>query len=150
MVTAFVIAKCTPMPLTLRHSELDSESQINITQIDAESTFVTSACECGVAVRHDRFRKVLDIKPTPDGGTWKSILGSTTSKICLKNPVGCLQQPRAAVIGLSLPSVAPCKWIFSPTTPRTRYRCVLPVAPKTDFRLFCIKNLETKIDLPKI
>ena len=68
MVTAFVIAKCTPMPLTLRHSELDSESQINITQIDAESTFVASACECGVAVRHDRFRKVLDIKPTPD---WK-------------------------------------------------------------------------------
>jgi len=34
----------------------------------------------------------------------KLFWGSTTSEICLKNPVGCLQQPRAAVIGLSLPS----------------------------------------------
>jgi hypothetical protein len=56
--------------------------------------------------------------------------GSTTSEICLKNPVGCLQQPRAAVIGLSLPSVAPRKWIFSHIS--------LPVAPKPDFHLLCI------------
>ena len=86
MVTAFVIAKCTPMPLTLRHSELDSESQINITQIDAESTFVTSACECGVAVWHDRFRKVLDIKPTPDGGNTEINFGLHYQQNLSENP----------------------------------------------------------------
>jgi hypothetical protein len=53
------------------------------------------------------------------------------------------ENPWCAVIGLSLPSLAPHKWIFSPTTPRTRYRCVLPVAPKTDSLIrYKRRNLE--------
>ncbi|MBQ4024474.1 MAG: hypothetical protein II611_03675, partial [Treponema sp.] len=64
--------------------------------------------------------------------TRESVLGSTTRKIWLKNPVGCLQQPRAAVIRLPLTSFAPRKWIF--------IQIFLPVAPKPDSRLLCIRT----------
>jgi len=43
------------------------------------------------------------------------------------------ENPWCAVIGLSLPSVAPRKWIFS--------HILLPVAPKTDFQLLFIRDI---------
>jgi len=43
------------------------------------------------------------------------------------------ENPWCAVIGLSLPSVAPRKWIFS--------HILLPVAPKTYFQLLFIRDI---------
>ncbi|MBQ2548180.1 MAG: hypothetical protein II558_04670, partial [Treponema sp.] len=80
----------------------------------------------GLHYQRNLSENVLDKKPSRDCmHTRKSVLGFTTSEICLKIH-------GAAVIGLSLPSVVPRKWIFSHIS--------LLVTPKTDFLLLSIRK----------